>query len=357
MYSSAQIILSSQDFLNFVGSKQTVLMDDRFSIPVDVGMAGSNQVWDFRATTIVDTLVSVFEYLSLQQTASHKTFPEANLVQKITSPSEPGFEIFNYFRVTNSEFINLGDSTKFMFPFDTTFVSFQIDTLAPLPLAFNNSWLTTEVDTTGFFPYLANISIDTTWNQIDAWGTVRLPLGDFQCLRIRQDVKVINHSIFNGTITSTDMESYIQYDWVAKNVFLVASAQSQNGETNPNFTVAQGFSLLYAISSPTNVVHGENPVHDFKLGQNYPNPSNAETTIFYDLPVHATVMLKIFDINGRQITILESAQKPASMYSMNWDGTDEFGNNVASGVYFYQLETIAQNGEKRSLTKKMTLLR
>jgi len=214
---------------------------------VNVGSAGANQTWDFRAMTIANPVLAVTVFLSPQSVPTSSRFPGSNLVEKITTPAAPGAVIYNFYRITPSSFVNLGDSLKITSPRDTSIVHFQNDVLAPLPVAFNSNWITTERDTTGFFPLAANISVDTTINRIDAWGTVRLPLGDFSCLRLRQNVKVINQTIFNGMVFSTSTNTYIQYNWIAKGIFLVASAQSQNGATDPNFTNAQGFGRLDSL--------------------------------------------------------------------------------------------------------------
>ena len=133
---------------------------------------------------------------------------------------------------------------------DTSFVFFQNDTLAPLPVAFGNTWTTFETDTTGFFPVQANISNDTTMNTIDGWGTLRIPLGDFQCLRLKQVGKTTNQGILNGVVISTSTETFIQYDWIGLNSFQLLSIQSQDGETNPNFTDARGVGVLDTTSTP-----------------------------------------------------------------------------------------------------------
>jgi hypothetical protein len=71
---------------------------------------------------------------------------------------------------------------------------------------------------------------------------------------------------------------------------------------------------------------------------NYPNPFNSETTIKYFISEdNAQVKLKIFDINGREITTLINRKKRADYYTVKWDGTNMQGQTVAGGVYFYHL--------------------
>lgn len=351
--SFSQVTLTSGDLLSMIGSRQTVRQDGRSSIAVNVGAAGANQTWDFRAMTIANPVLSVSEFLSPQGLPASNRFPGANLVQKLTSPESPGSEIYNFYQVTASSFITLGDSSKIGAPADTTFVHFQNDALAPLPLALNTSWRETERDTTGFFPLFATISIDTTINVVDAWGTVRFPLGDFQCLRLRQNVKVINQTILNGSVFSTTTDTYIQYNWLAKNAFLVASAQSQDNETNPNFTDAQGFSLLDSLKSgpATKVDDTATLPVSFELLQNYPNPFNPETVIAYQTRFDGPVELVVYNLSGEKVRVLVNGVRPAGNYEARWNGTDDSGNRVSSGMYIYRL----QSGNF-SLSKKMVLL-
>ncbi len=333
---SAQITITSADLLGQICSTQIVLEDQRFNIPVNLGLPGANQVWDFRNQVIGDSLFSVNEFLSPDETVSAGSFPQANLVQKITDRDTPGFEVFNFYSITPAYFINLGDSSKFsMMGFDTSMVFFQSDTTAPLPIAFGNEWLTAERDTTGFFPLSATISIDTTLNRIDGWGTVRLPLGDFECLRLRQNVQVINQTIINGTLFSTSIDSFIQYNWIAKDIYLVARAQSRNGDTDPNFTIAQGFGRLDSLkmSPPTGVVKNSELPSDFVLFQNYPNPFNPSTTIQFALPQPGKVSLRIYNLLGREVALLVDDKLPAGIHRVVFDA-----KGLSSGLYFYRLQ-------------------
>lgn len=233
-------------------------------------------------------------------------------------------------------------------------VPLQNDVLAPLPVALNSTWMTTERDTTGLFPIAANISIDTTINTVDAWGTVRLPLRDFQCLRIRQNAKVINQTILNGMVFSTSTDTYIQYNWIAKNVFLVASAQSQNGETNPNFTDAQSFGRLDSLkTAPTTRVEDTVALSSgFALVQNYPNPFNPETVIKYQTRSDGPVELVVYNLAGEKVRVLVNDVRPAGNYEARWNGTDDRGHRVSSGMYVYRLKS-----ENLTLAKKMVLLK
>ncbi|MFC1477823.1 T9SS type A sorting domain-containing protein, partial [candidate division KSB1 bacterium] len=75
----------------------------------------------------------------------------------------------------------------------------------------------------------------------------------------------------------------------------------------------------------------------FSLKQNYPNPFNPSTTITYDLPKPEKVLLKIYDILGREIRTIVNSEKPAGSHAVIWNGRDNYGMQVASGMYIYRI--------------------
>ncbi len=90
----------------------------------------------------------------------------------------------------------------------------------------------------------------------------------------------------------------------------------------------------------------------FALHENYPNPFNPVTTITYDLPERIMVRLTVFDITGRRIRQLVNGYQEAGFQSALWEGTDDRGQPVSGGLYFYQLKA----GEFVE-TRKMLLIK
>ncbi len=82
---------------------------------------------------------------------------------------------------------------------------------------------------------------------------------------------------------------------------------------------------------------GTNTVDKFILNQNYPNPFNSLTAICYQLSAVSEVELAIFNFLGQKVKILIEEQKPAGQHSIVWNGKNELGDTVSSGIYFYQL--------------------
>jgi len=91
---------------------------------------------------------------------------------------------------------------------------------------------------------------------------------------------------------------------------------------------------------------------DVRLAQNFPNPFNAGTVITYDLPEDGHVTLEVFDILGRRVATLVDDDGVAGRHTVAWDGRDDRGHAVASGVYFYCL-----SAQGISQSKKMILLK
>jgi hypothetical protein len=90
----------------------------------------------------------------------------------------------------------------------------------------------------------------------------------------------------------------------------------------------------------------------FMLYQNFPNPFNPFTEIKFELPKTAEVSLKVFDILGREVISLSNGLIPAGEHKVVWNGRDNLGRPVGSGIYFYLLQS-----ENFSDKKKMILLK
>ncbi len=90
----------------------------------------------------------------------------------------------------------------------------------------------------------------------------------------------------------------------------------------------------------------------FSLEQNYPNPFNPETQISYQLATGGYISLNIYDLLGREIKTLVSEDQPSGNYTVSWNGKDESGNIVPSGIYLYTL-----NAGNIVESKKMILMK
>jgi hypothetical protein len=94
-------------------------------------------------------------------------------------------------------------------------------------------------------------------------------------------------------------------------------------------------------------------LQNFQLYQNYPNPFNSQTVISFELPHTAETELNIYDSNGRLIkSLIDNEIRETGLHHVNWDGTNELGKVVVSGVYFYNLEAGNFSKAKAMILKK-----
>jgi len=96
----------------------------------------------------------------------------------------------------------------------------------------------------------------------------------------------------------------------------------------------------------------KNPAKSFSISQNYPNPFNMSTNIEYSLTKNSNVVIKIFNSAGQEIRTLINSIQTAGEKSVTWDGTDDTGNPMSSGIYFYSCEF-----EDKAIYHKMLLLK
>lgn len=91
----------------------------------------------------------------------------------------------------------------------------------------------------------------------------------------------------------------------------------------------------------------------FALHQNYPNPFNPTTVVLYDLDVASHVNLEVFNVLGQKVSTLVDEFQEQGHHAVQWDGDDDSGAPVATGVYFYRINA----GDNKVETKKMMLLK
>ena len=91
---------------------------------------------------------------------------------------------------------------------------------------------------------------------------------------------------------------------------------------------------------------------EYALFQNYPNPFNPSTQITFDVPTSEFVMLRVYNLLGQDVQTLINKSMAPGRYTVEWNGNDMLNNDVASGVYFYELR-----GESFISRKKMLLIR
>jgi hypothetical protein len=113
----------------------------------------------------------------------------------------------------------------------------------------------------------------------------------------------------------------------------------------------------YQLSTLPNICLGvgvnDDQIVEFKNSiQNHPNPFNPETTIEYSIKEDSNVLIEIYNIKGQKVKTLINGFREAGYHSVIWNGKDNNGKSVASGLYFYRMQT--DNYQK---IRKMVLLK
>ncbi len=110
-----------------------------------------------------------------------------------------------------------------------------------------------------------------------------------------------------------------------------------------------------ASTVTTDISEDNNKPNQIELLPNYPNPFNPATTISYRIPESGgthPARLVIYNTLGQKVKTLVSATQPPGLYSIHWDGKDDKGLRVSSGVYLYQLSSGTFNSSRKMILTK-----
>jgi len=180
--------------------------------------------------------------------------------------------------------------------------------------------------------------MDIQWNQSDDIGVVQV-----EVLLSTDGGASFNQVIASGALNGS-------FSWTVD-----ASA----GNTNRVKVICHDSSgnSTEAISAANFTIGGVSAVGDLPAGrvalaQNAPNPFNPSTEIKFSVPSDQDVTLRIYNVEGRLVRTLIQGRQIAGNHSVMWKGRDDQGGTVASGLYFYRLNT-----DSGTLTRKMTLLK
>ncbi|KAA3612308.1 MAG: T9SS C-terminal target domain-containing protein [Calditrichaeota bacterium] len=119
-----------------------------------------------------------------------------------------------------------------------------------------------------------------------------------------------------------------------------------------DFSENQGDLTSELTASITGVAGSDALPTEYALMNNYPNPFNPETTIEYQLPTQGNVTLRVYSMLGTEVRTLVEESQAVGKYSVVWDGRDDTGNALSSGMYMYRLES-----GSFSAVKKMVLMK
>jgi len=100
------------------------------------------------------------------------------------------------------------------------------------------------------------------------------------------------------------------------------------------------FDVSNCLENPVGLLNRQryNYFNNYYLSQNYPNPFNSSTTFHYSINKRERVQINVYDISGKLVRTLINEEKSRGNHTANWDGKNELGEIVSSGIYFYSLK-------------------
>jgi len=154
-----------------------------------------------------------------------------------------------------------------------------------------------------------------------------------------------SNKFFPEIIRDSMGEFKLKYDSLYKNLCILSS------EYNSEIEDSDIYFMKKSLSDSTDIINEEINESMF-LSQNYPNPFNPMTTIDYMLNTPSMVNLTVYNLKGEKVKVLVEEDQKEGRYQVLWNGKDDTGRRVSSGVYFYILKI-----NEKELVKKMIMIR
>lgn len=199
------------------------------------------------------------------------------------------------------------------------------------------------------------IEVNTRWNMI---GSISIPVAVKDLQSIPASLVVSNFFLYDPGTNYRIADSITpgRGYWVKANQagYLVLNPPSKIASESRVKIVSDGD----VPPPPPEEVQVRDVPKEYALLQNYPNPFNPSTTIIYQLPADSRVRVRVYDVLGQEVRTLVDDVKKAGTWSVQWS-PDAVGISVASGIYFYKIETasLINYGRFYSSVKKMLYLK
>jgi hypothetical protein len=310
---------------------------DTTGTQVFVGSAsGTEQTWDFR--------MRPFSYqgsgISIDPASAPQIneFPEANIVTysvtALPSGDSVGGHTYNQLTPTMFWFHGVGGTEGSVTRYSPPLPAMK------LPCTYNTTW-EYQGDTNHIIPGLM-WTVMTTNYTIDAFGTVRLPVGDYPALRMKNVTFTYSYNVFAGLSRTKS----ITYSFMTRGL---AGVTVKIDTTQENLSTVVPEYVMYTRSGTADVIElvGAQIPSEFSLEQNYPNPFNPTSSIRYALPIQTHVTLRVYDMLGRVMQTLVDETQEAGLYEVQLDAS-----GFATGVYFYRLAAGSFVDTKKMLVLK-----
>ncbi len=331
---SAQITINHTD-LNMVPGVTKHMGASASVLPIDLSQNGANQSWDF--TQVVDAMEFTDYYMVPDSVPGADGFPQAT----VGMFRDMNMEDYRYYLIqeVNEHSANTIGMSFCFGEMETTF-GIEYDRPAYMfPLNYGDEW-----SFSMSFDFGGDLSQDTIFAVVDAWGTITDLAGEFQCLRIQSYHRT--WELEDGA-EEWEMTDYYKYAWVAQGYGEIFTLTSEDGEENPYF---EGGSIERTISIDGAAgVGARTPELPrlISLHSAYPNPFNSSTSIGYSIPNATDVSLTVFDLAGRELARLAQGQVAAGSHTVSLNAA-----NFATGTYL-----VALNADGTTLQTKIVVVK
>jgi hypothetical protein len=181
---------------------------------------------------------------------------------------------------------------------------------------------------------------------------VRPPIQDMEEWDFQVEIPSLNHSILSFSGVEEIPQAYSVYliDYTSA---VSVNLRQQDSYAYTPYKQSASFSVIVGKDQLVQEKLENMLPIDFSLNQNFPNPFNPSTTISFTLPVQSHITLKVYNVTGQQVKSLLTKTMDAGIHHVRWDGKDDRGLKVASGLYIYRMRTAGG----KNFSGKMVLLK
>lgn len=348
----SQITITKDDLSRIYthGRVITTYMDTVF-MEVNIGNPGGGNSWDF--SFLNPRLTSTTTVKDPASTPFQEDFPGANLVFYITSfgindTADLFFpDIWSYNRLEDN-LLTLGTGAKGKaMGMDIVSKTYNIPALitAKLPIVYGEKWEQKYADSSvSEFGLMDTYSRGetTVYTSVDAYGVLKMPSGrSVDVIRIKRDVSGYQKSQFG----QYSRRRSVEYIFQGKNGDMMTIPTKDS--LTPDNGIIESAGVLWTENLVTGLAQSSVKPSEFNLSRNYPNPFNPATIVEYSVPEEAYIDIKVFDILGREVSILVSRTEKPGAYKIKFDG-----KGLPGGIYILRMKAGSFTG-----LSKMTLLK
>ncbi len=294
----AQISLNRADVEKFLSAKSMTSYEATNAVgeTFNVGATGPGNTYDFTGFTY-DNTSQKFETVNPASTPYAGEFPNATHAQKVVTA---GSEVYLYSRLDDTGLYSLGiagnaSGQPVLLKYDPERPEFRF------PVKLGASW-SYDGKPSEIAP---GASMQTkSQSSVDAAGTLVLPVGSFDCLRLKKVEWTSTKVEVNGQVVFSQVKKAVSYTFVTL-TNVSADIDVDTLDENSTTPKLEGASYLTWSSTPTSV-SANDAARAFSLGQNFPNPvsseSNFMTTITLDGEIQHPVAYEFYDISGKRVS-------------------------------------------------------